>query len=159
MPKSIASASVIVSILAATSAGCAVVKQLSFSEPTVDLAAIQIVSLRLDGGTLDVAVSVHNPNPYRIQGQQFAGDLTLEDTPFGRVARSEPWLLPATADTTVMLRLEFAWSAVGSAARALLERGTVRYGFTGRLLVGTTADERWLSINRSGEVPLDRLRR
>jgi len=158
MSRSTARALVLTALLASLTPGCAVVRQLSFAEPSVDLAAVQLVNLGLDGGTLDVELAVHNPNPYRIQGKEFTGELTLEETRFGSLARPDPWLLPATADTTVTLRVAFTWSAVGSAARALLERGTVRYRLTGRMLVGTTADERWLSISRSGEVPLERLR-
>lgn len=138
--------------------GCAVVRQLSFAEPTVDLAAIHIVGLGLNGGTLDLVFAIHNPNPYRLAGKELSADVTLEDTPFGSLTRADPWVLPAAADTTVVLRLDFGWGAVGSAARAMLERGAVRYRLSGRMRVGTTADERWLTISRTGDVPLERLR-
>jgi LEA14-like dessication related protein len=144
--------------VASLTLSCAVVQRLSFSEPTVRLAAIHIQSLDLGGGMLNLLLDIHNPNPYRIRGTQLSADVALEDTPFGAVSRDAPWLLPADADTTLALRLEFGWAAVGSAARALLDRGAVRYTMTGRVLVGTTADERWVTINLRGDVPLERLK-
>lgn len=143
---------------AALASGCALLQRISFEEPAVQLAAVRIVGLTLDGGTLDVLLGVHNPNPYRITGSRFEGEVLLEDTRFGTVTRDDTWSLPANADTTLALRLSFGWSAVGAAARGLFDRGAVGYTLTGRILVGTPADERWVQISRRGEVPLERLR-
>lgn len=150
----------VATVLAATAlvCGCAVLQRLSFENPSIGLAAVRIASITLDGGTLELLLDVHNPNPYRITGSQFEGEMLLEETAFGTVTRDAAWALPAEADTTLALRLAFGWSAVGAAARGLLERGSVGYTLTGRVLIGTPVDERWVRISRRGDVPLERIR-
>ncbi len=142
--------------LALTSA-CAVVQQFTFEEPEIALAAVRVTGLDLAGGRLEIVLDVRNPNPYRIQGRQIEAEVQLEGVPFGEVARDAPWALPAQADTSLALRLEFGWAAVGAAARSLLDRSAVGYTLTGRVLVGTPVDERWVSLSRRGEVPLERV--
>ena len=85
--------------------------------------------------------------------------MQLEDVRFGEIARDTPWALPAQSDTSLALRIEFGWAAVGAAARSLLDRQAVGYTLTGRVLVGTPADDRWVSLSRRGEVPLERVLR
>jgi LEA14-like dessication related protein len=145
-------------VAASLAPACAFLQRVAFDEPTIELSAVRIRSVDLRGGTLDVLLAVHNPNPYRIRGSRFEGEIQLENSAFGTVARESPWELPAGADTTLALRLDFAWSAVGAAARGLLERGAVGYRLAGRVLIGTPADERWIQISRDGRVPLEHLR-
>ena len=139
--------------------GCAAVQRFSFVEPAVDVAAVRITALTLSGGALDVVLRVHNPNPYALRGGRFEGEVALEDTPFGSVSRTDPWAIPARADTSLTVQLAFSWSAVGPTARAVIDRGSVRYRLTGRVLVETPVDERWVLLEQQGEVPLERLLR
>jgi LEA14-like dessication related protein len=143
----------------ALTGACALAQQFTFAEPDVALSAVRVTGLDLAGGSLEIVLDVHNPNAYRIQGRQIAAEVELEDVRFGEVARDTPWALPAQADTSLALRLEFGWAAVGAAARSLLDRRAVGYTLTGRVLVGTPVDERWVSLSRSGEVPLERVLR
>jgi len=138
-------------------AACALFQRFSFSEPTVTLAAVHVTGLDLSGGSLALALEVHNPNAYALRGGEFTADVTLEDRPFGAVSRSEAWNLPARGDTTVTVHLAFAWSAVGTAARAVLDRGSVRYRLAGRVLVTTPIDDRWVAVQQRGDVPVERL--
>jgi hypothetical protein len=140
------------------SSGCALLRRAAFEAPTVELAAVRVAALDPSGGVLDVLLNVRNRNPYAISGRQFVGEVFFEGTRFGSVTREAAWSLPASADTTLALRLAFGWSALGAAARSLLERQAVTYSLTGRVLVGTPVDERWIEITRRGEVPLERLR-
>lgn len=144
---------------AAALTACALVQQFSFVEPTVDLAAVRVTALDLSGGSLDLVLDVHNPNSYALRGGRFEGDVALEGAPFGAVSRDAPWTLPAQGDTALTVQLAFSWSAIGAAARAVLDRGSVRYRLGGRVLVGTPVDERWVRLEQAGEVPVERLLR
>lgn len=144
--------------LSSFASGCALLRRISFEVPTVEIAAVRVAALDRSGGVLDVLLNLRNPNPYGISARQLEGEVLLEGTRLGSVAREAAWTLPAGADTTLALRLAFGWSAVGAAARSLLERRAVSYSLSGRVLVGTPVDERWVEISRRGEVPLERLR-
>jgi len=143
--------------LAGLLAGCALFQRFSFAEPTVDLAGVRVTAFSLSGGELDLALAVHNPNAYPLGGGEVSADLALEDRPFGLISRTAPWTLPARGDTTLTVHLAFEWSAVGSAARSIVERGRVRYRLAGRLRVTTPIDDRWVSVERRGDVPVERL--
>lgn len=138
---------------------CALLQRFSFAEPTIHLAAVHVRTLTPSGGSLDLLLDVHNPNPYALRGGRFEGDLAFEDTPFGAVSREAPWTLPAQSDTSLTVQLAFSWTAIGPAARAVLDRGSVRYRLGGRVLVGTPVDERWIQLEQRGEVPIERLLR
>jgi LEA14-like dessication related protein len=142
---------------AAALTACALFQRFSFAEPTVSLSAVRVTGFALSGGSLDLALEVHNPNAYALTGGQFTADVTLEDRPFGSVSRSEPWTLPARGDTTVTVHLAFSWATVGTAARAVLERGSVRYRLAGRVLITTPIDDRWVAVQQRGDVPVERL--
>jgi LEA14-like dessication related protein len=144
--------------LLSVSSGCALLRRVSFEVPTVELAAVRIAALDLSGGVLEVLLNLRNPNPYGVSGRQLEGEVLLEGLRFGSVTREAAWTLPADADTTLALRLAFGWSAVGAAARSLLERQAVSYSLAGRVLVSTLVDERWVEISHRGEVPLERMR-
>ncbi len=148
-----------VALLASALTTCAVFQRFTFVAPTIDLAAVNVTALTLVGGAVELVLDVHNPNPYALRGGRFEGDVALESTPFGAVARDAPWTLPAGRDTTLTVQLAFSWSALGAAARAVLDRGAVRYGLTGRVFVTTPVDERWIPIEQRGEVPVERLLR
>ena len=149
----------LIAIGTGTLSACALLQRFSFVEPTVDLAAVHVTALTLSGGSLDLVLDVHNPNPYALRGGRFEGDIALEDTPFGAVSREAPWTLPAQGDTSLTVQLGFSWTAIGAAARAVLDRGSVRYRLGGRVLVGTPVDERWVRLEQRGEVPVERLLR
>ena len=146
-------------LVAGALTACALFQRFTFVAPTMELAAVNVTALSLAGGAVDLVLDVHNPNPYALRGGRFEGDFALEGTPFGAVARDAPWPLPAGGDTTLTVQLAFSWSALGAAGRAVLDRGAVRYGLTGRVLVTTPVDERWIRIEQGGEVPVERLLR
>jgi hypothetical protein len=63
----------------------------SVDVPTVELAVARVAALDLSAGVLEVLLNVHNPNPCRISGSNFEGEVWLEGTRFGSSAREAPW--------------------------------------------------------------------
>ena len=59
----------------------------------------------------------------------------------------------------VVMPVRFAWSGVGAAARALLEKQAVDYGLTGAVLLDTPLGERRVQLTGKGNVPLKKLLR
>lgn len=133
---------------------CATLRRFRFVEPTVSLRTVQVTGLGLTGGSLRLWLDVENPNPYELRGTEFRATVDLEGTPFGELFRAEPLAIAADTTTTVDLDLRFTWDGVGAAARAAFEKGSVDYVMRGRFKVGTPVDERWVGVERRGEVPL-----
>jgi LEA14-like dessication related protein len=131
---------------------CATLRQLSFERPTVELDAVEISGLDLDGVGLVLWLDVFNPNEYEIQTTRVEAELDLEDTHFGTATLDESVPLAAASHTLVKLPASFTWEGVGAAARALLRRGTVNYDLDTRLRVQTSLGARTVSFRHRGEV-------
>jgi len=142
----------------AAAMGCASIRSaLSFAEPEVSLHAIEITSLGLTGGTLDLELDVFNPNPYDIRGTRVELALDLEGTHFGDALIERPVALAAEQHARVVVPVRFEWAGVGAAARGLLTRQAVAYTLGGAVVVDTPIGDRRVGVSRQGEVPLSRV--
>lgn len=139
-------------------AGCAGLRSaLSFQEPEVALEVVEITSLSLTGGTLDLVLDVFNPNGYDIRGTRVELGLDLEGTHFGDALIERPLALAAGQHSRVVVPVRFEWAGVGAAARGLVTRQAVTYTLAGRVVVDTPLGDRRVGVNRQGEVPLSRI--
>lgn len=139
-------------LLTAILASCATLRQMSFERPTVELDAVEISGLDLDGVSLVLWLDVYNPNGYEIRTSRIETALDLEGTHFGSAALDGSVPLAAASHTIVKLPASFTWDGVGAAARALLSRGTVDYDLDTRLRVQTSLGQRDVSFRHRGEV-------
>jgi LEA14-like dessication related protein len=138
--------------------GCASLKSaLNFQDPQIALQEINITGLGLTGGTLDLVFDVYNPNTYRLRSTRLEVGLNLEGTYFGDALIDKPLDLSPENHSRVVMPVRFAWSGVGAAARALLERQELNYGLTGAALLDTPLGERRAQLKSSGKVPLRKL--
>ena len=139
-------------------ASCATLQRaMRFEEPQIELQEINITGLGLSGGTLDLVFDVYNPNDYRLRSTRLEVGLDLEETHFGEALIDKPLDLSPVNHSRVVMPVRFAWSGVGAAARALLERQELNYGLTGAVLVDTPVGERRVQLRNKGNVPLRKL--
>jgi LEA14-like dessication related protein len=138
-------------------AGCASLSQYGFERPSVELTAIDITGLGLQGGTLDLLLDVHNPNRYELRASRIAVGIYLEGTHFGDAALTRAPVLPAGETTRVVVPVTFSWSGMGSGARGLVSRGSVRYRLDGRLDLDTPLGRRGVDASTEGRVTLRNL--
>lgn len=141
-------------------AGCATLgRALRFQEPDIKLQEIRVTGLGLNGGTLDLALDVFNPNDYRLRTTRLELGIDLEDVHFGDALLETPLELPSQQHSLVTVPVQFEWAGVGAGARALLSRQAVRFGLTGVASLGTPVGDRRVQVHGSGEVPLKALLR
>ena len=157
MPKTRVAA-VGIALLGGALFACATLRTaLNFQEPQIALQEINITGLGLTGGTLDLVFDVYNPNTYRLRSTRLEVGLDLEDTYFGEALIDKPLDLSPENHSRVIMPVRFAWSGVGAAARALLERQALNYGLTGAVLLETPLGERRVQLKNKGTVPLRKL--
>lgn len=151
-------AGVAVALVTLTAGACATIQQaLNFQEPQITLQEINVTGLGLSGGTLDLVFDVYNPNDYRLRSTRLEVGLDLEGTYFGDALIDKPLDLSPENHSRVVMPVRFAWSGVGAAARALLERQELKYGITGAALLDTPIGERRVQLKSNGDVPLRKL--
>lgn len=157
MPKTRVAA-VGIALLGGALSSCATLRTaLNFQEPQIALQEINITGLGLTGGTLDLVFDVYNPNTYRLRSTRLEVGLDLEDTYFGEALIDKPLDLSPENHSRVIMPVRFAWSGVGAAARALLQRQELGYGLTGAALLDTPLGERRVQFKSKGNVPLRKL--
>lgn len=140
-------------------AGCALAQRVRFEAPSARLAGVTVTGLGLSGGSLELKLDVLNPNSYTLRSTRLQVTIDLENTPFGTAAIERPLELPPTAHSEVRVPLSFTWSGVGAGARAVLAKGSLNYGLTGRILVDTPLGERSVDLRTNGVVAVADLAR
>ena len=124
-------------MLAATAIGCASVGRAMFREPVVTYKDAVITGLGLTGGSLEVVLSIYNPNSFRLDGTGLTYRIAVDSIPFGNGSLSERFAVQEGDSTTVRLPLQFNYAGVGQAGRQLIQTGSVDYTVSGDITVGT----------------------
>jgi LEA14-like dessication related protein len=124
-------------LLAATAIGCASVARAVFREPVVTYKDAVITGLGLTGGTLEVELSIYNPNSFRLDGTGLTYRIAVDSVPFGNGSLADRFAVQEGDSTTVRLPLKFDYAGVGQAGRQLIQPGSVNYTVSGDITVGT----------------------
>jgi LEA14-like dessication related protein len=124
-------------MLAVTAIGCASVGRAVFREPVVTYKDAMITGLGLSGGSLEVVLSIYNPNGFRLDGTGLTYRIAVDSVPFGDGSLSERFTVQEGDSTTVRLPLQFTYAGVGQAGRTLIQTGSVNYTVSGDITVGT----------------------
>jgi LEA14-like dessication related protein len=132
--------------------GCSALGRAAFEQPVVSLKNVQIRGLGLTGGSLDVLLSVYNPNHYRLDATrlnyrvQMAGDsITLASGTF-----DSKFTVQDRDSTTVTIPVNFTYSGLGAAGRSILNTGSVNYHVLGDVLVATTVGSFTVPFSSTG---------
>src|SRR3989442_393959 len=145
-------------LFAVTLSSCATLRNaLTFEKPQIDLQAINVTGLGLNGGTMDLVFDVYNPNQYRLRSTRLEVDLELAERDFGQALIDKPLDLSPQNHSQVVMPVRFTWAGVGAAARSLFESQELPYGLTGAVIVDTPIGEQRVELKDKGNVPLKKL--
>jgi LEA14-like dessication related protein len=126
-----------VALLAAAAMGCASLGRATFKEPVVTYKDAVITGLGLSGGSLEVVLSVYNPNSYNLDGTGLTYRIAVDSVPFGSGSLTDRFTVQRGDSTDVRLPLSFTYAGVGQAGRQLIQTGSVQYTVSGEITVGT----------------------
>lgn len=124
-------------VLAAAATACASLGRATFREPVVTYKDAVITGLGISGGSLEVVLSVYNPNSYRLDGTGLTYRINVDSVPFGSGNLNERFTVQEGDSTMVRLPLSFTYAGVGQAGRQLIQTGSVQYTVSGEITVGT----------------------
>lgn len=110
-------------------------------QPEVRVAGARLASLGLNGGVVDVRMSVYNPNRFALRASGLTYDLDFEspdtdewfDFTEGRL--DERLEVGGGETTVVVIPVEFTYRGLGEVMRGLLDRGTFEYRVSGHVAV------------------------
>jgi LEA14-like dessication related protein len=117
--------------------GCATLGRATFKEPIVHFQDARITGLGLTGGSVEVKLSLYNPNSFRLDGTRLTYTLKVDTVTFGTGALADRFTVQEKDSTIVTLPLSFTYAGVGEAGRQLMNTGSVNYRVLGDVTVAT----------------------
>lgn len=140
----------IVALIAVTTAGCATLFRGAFEEPVVTFEDVVVRGLGLEGGGLDIVLSVYNPNRYRLDATSMTYRLFVDTIPVGTGRTESRFSVSERDSLEVRLPLDFRWSGIGAAGRELMRTGMVNYRVAGDIQFNTGAGTISVPYDRVG---------
>jgi LEA14-like dessication related protein len=128
-----------VALASLATAGCATLLRGAFTEPVVNLRDVRLQGLGLNGGNLDVILSVYNPNSYRLDATQLTYRLVVDDVTFADGNIMTRTSVGQRDSTFITIPVNFTFAGIGAAGRQIINTGAVSYRITGDIGVGTPA--------------------
>ncbi len=140
----------LISAVALVSASCGGYGRGNFRDPVVTFKNVQVGGVGLTGGTLDVILSVYNPNGYRLDASRITYKVMVDSLDVGAGALDRHFSVPSNDSTDVVLPLRFSWNGLGAAGRELVKTGTIPYRVLGDLTVGSGVGDFTIQYDRTG---------
>lgn len=123
----------------AAGAGCSALGRSAFKQPVVNLRDVRVRGLGLSGGSLDVLLSVYNPNGYRLDATRLTYKVNLagDSITLANGALDSRFTVNDKDSTIVTVPVSFTYAGIGAAGRSLLSTGSVDYHVLGDVTVGS----------------------
>ena len=118
---------------------CATLGRAAFQNPVVHLRSVAVRGLGLTGGSLDVKLSVYNPNHYRLDATRldYTVNLAGDQVTVASGSLDNRFTVQDNDSTVVTIPVDFSYSGIGAAGRSILNTGTVDYHVLGKVAVST----------------------
>ena len=118
--------------------GCSKIAERAFTQPVISVRGVKLKSVGLTGGSIEVSLSIVNPNPYPLPVQRAVYSFALADsTQVGNGMTATAFTLPARDSALVELPVDVSWQGLRAAARDASRDGSVDYRFTGSVTIDT----------------------
>ncbi|HEY0970486.1 MAG TPA: LEA type 2 family protein [Gemmatimonadales bacterium] len=127
----------IVAAVALAGTGCATLGRAVFQEPVVNFKSVRVNGLGLTGGSLDIVLSVYNPNNFRLQATRLTYNLMMDSVRVADGALDSDFVVQSGDSSEVVIPVNFTYGGLGRAGQELLRSGTVNYRVLGDVTVAT----------------------
>ena len=113
--------------------------QAAFQQPIVNLRDVKVRGVGLTGGSLDVMLSVYNPNRFRLDATRLTYRVALagDSITLATGALDSRFTVQESDSTVVTIPVTFTYAGVGAAGRSILATGAVNYHVLGDVTVGS----------------------
>jgi LEA14-like dessication related protein len=131
-------------------AACSTLGKAAFRQPVVSLQDVKVTGVGLSGGSLDVVLSVQNPNDFRLDATQMHYAVLVDTVPFANGTTSQPFMVDAKRSQQIHIPINFSYSGVGQAGRQLMNTGSVNYTVRGDVTVGSPIGNFTVPFSQTG---------
>lgn len=125
------------STLVLASTACASLARQAFQEPVVSVRDVRLTGIGMNGGSVDVALAVYNPNNYRLDATRITYQLLFDTVSFATGAITQQQSVQARDTLRLTVPVSFTYRGVGEAGRQILGTGSVNYRLLGDVTVAS----------------------
>ncbi len=122
--------------LLATSA-CATLLKQAFQSPVVDVTDVKVKAIGLQGATLDVQLSIQNPNEYRIDAEKVSYNFFVDSTKVVSGEVTQRLTVEEKGRISLTLPVSFDYAALQTAMRYYARHGALDYRVEGMFTLVT----------------------
>lgn len=116
---------------------CATLGRGIFKEPVVNFQEVRLNGLGLTGGSLDVILSIYNPNGFKLDATRLTYNLMMDTVSVASGALDRNFMVQGGDSSTVTIPVNFTYAGIGRAGQELMQSGTVNYRVVGDFTVST----------------------
>ncbi len=139
-----------IAAMAFIAGACATLGRASFKEPVVSLKEFTITGLGISGGSVDVVLSVYNPNHFKLDASKMTYRVDVDSVQLGNGEIDSRFTVNSGDSSTVRLPVRFTYAGLGVAGRSLITAGTINYRVRGDFTVGTPLGNFTRPYDRTG---------
>ena len=140
------------SAVLAAGVGCSALGRAAFEQPVVHLKDVRVRGVGLTGGSLDVLLSVYNPNHYRLDATRLTYKVALagDSVTLATGALDSRFTVQDRDSTTVTIPVSFTYAGIGAAGRSILGTGAVDYHVMGDVTVASSVGNFTVPYSQTG---------
>lgn len=127
---------------------------LPFIRPDVTLHDARLGGIGLLGGTIDLEMTVYNPNAYALESPRVRFHVLLGHDEIAAGTADLDVVVPPYDSTIVRLPASFAYAGLSRAGREFVATGAATYRVMGRIAVGTPDGRLWFPYERVGRISM-----
>lgn len=116
---------------------CASIARGAFKAPVVNVREFAITGLGLTGGSVDIVLSVYNPNGYKLDALSMTYQVDVDSLKLGSGMLDKRFVVAGNDSSIVHVPVQFTYAGLGAAGRSLLTAGAINYRVHGDFSVGT----------------------
>ena len=131
-------------------ASCASLGRASFQEPVVSLKEFTVTGLGLTGGSVDVVLSVYNPNHFKLDAAKMTYRVDVDSIQLGSGELADRFVVQSGDSSLVRLPVQFTYAGLGAAGRSMITAGSINYRVRGDFTVGTPIGSFTRPYDRTG---------
>ena len=109
----------------------------AFQQPIVNFKDLRVRGLGLSGGSLDAYLNVYNPNGFKLDATRLTYTVAVDQNALGTGVLDSRFTVQNHDSTTVRIPIDFTYAGIGSAARQMMNSGSVPYTVNGDVTVAT----------------------
>lgn len=140
----------LVTTLVVASSACASIGRGAFKAPVVTLRQFNITGLGLTGGSVDVVLSVYNPNGYKLDALSMTYQVDVDSIKLGEGNLDKRFVVQGNDSSIVRLPVRFNYAGLGAAGRSMLTAGAINYRVHGDFSLSTPVGNFTRPYDRKG---------